>query len=275
MQRNVTLRDLALGVLSLDLDAYAKDLEDVKNGNPKPGLDLLGFGATDNEIDFIISITKAAKVFKYAIQEADKRYEEGLVESAPAALEGEMYPMIKTTKETPLGDKYKINEIWRSVAEALCDKYPELGHIDVDEIIFLDNIKGKGKSRGRLIYAQTGLVSERWQEVIYQMTGQAFSFFIEFFKENTQHLSREQMIVLLYHELRHIDEEGQLVAHHIEEWVEVLEGVGHGWSFAGKTIPDLLDVDVDWESLIGSRTRKLFGDQDVKRDFKVVGGGRD
>lgn len=165
--------------------------------------------------------------------------------------------MIKTTKQQPLGDKYKINEIWRSVAEALCDKYPELGHIDVDQIIFLDNIKSKGKSRGRRIYAQTGLVSERWQEIVYQMTGQAFSFFIEFFKENTRHLSREQMIVLLYHELRHIDEEGKIIAHHIEEWSEVLEGLGPGWAFPGKAIPDLLGDDVDWNALTGRNKRLL------------------
>lgn len=145
--------------------------------------------------------------------------------------------------------KFNINEAYRLIAQALVEKFRELRHIPVKSILFLDNTEDSGKSRDRVKNAQIGKVPEKWQELIYQMTGRAFLYFMEFFKKNTEHMSREQIVALVYHELRHIDTKGDLCHHDIEDWGEMIRGLGVNWSSTKSMIPDLLDDDVDWDNI--------------------------
>lgn len=146
--------------------------------------------------------------------------------------------------------KFVINEAYRPIAEALVKKYRELRHIAVGSILFIDNTEGTGKSRDKKKYAQTGKVPEKWHQVIAQLTGRKFEYYIEFFKRNTAEMSREQLIALVYHELRHIDHEGNLRHHEVEDWDIMLKALGENWATTHSRIPDLLAEDVNWDRIL-------------------------
>ena len=44
---------------------------------------------------------------------------------------------------------------------------------------------------------------------MYQTTGQTFEYMLEIYKINIINMSREQIVALIYHELRHIGRDGK------------------------------------------------------------------
>lgn len=154
--------------------------------------------------------------------------------------------------------KYKINEHYRPIAEALKKKFIELQYVPVKNILFIENLEDKKKKNNSIVYAQVSKVQGKWMDIIYQVTGKYFEYMIEIFKENTIEFSREQMIVLIYHEMRHIQlvktpdgSKIDIVNHEIEEWVNILEKLETNWAEAKGYIPDLLADGVDWNSIEG------------------------
>jgi hypothetical protein len=163
--------------------------------------------------------------------------------------------------------KYAINEAYRPIAEGLVKKYPELRHIAPAAIIFIDNTEGSGKSRDKYKSAQTGKLPEKWSDVIHQLTGRRFDYYIEFFKRNIEQMSREQIVALVYHELRHIGPDGEIIHHDIEDWANMHYKLGANWASTRATIPDLLADGVDWDSITGPR---LFDEPGDERKLKAV-----
>ena len=145
--------------------------------------------------------------------------------------------------------KFVINEAYRPIAKALCVKFPELKHIPVDSILFLDLTEAKGVTGNKIKNAQISKMPDKWHKIIYQLTGRRFRYYMEFFKRNTGNMSKEQIIALIYHELRHIGMDGNLVHHDIEEWANMYHRLGVDWSHTKRKLPDLLDAEVDWDSI--------------------------
>lgn len=160
--------------------------------------------------------------------------------------------------------KYVINEAYRPIAEALTNKFRELRHIPVKSILFVDNEDGSGKSMDRIKNAQIGKVPDKWQEIIYQVSGRTFQYFMEFFKKNIRNMSREQIIALVYHELRHIGFDGDIKHHDIEDWSEMIHGLGLNWSSTKTIIPDLLAEGIDWSNINEMGQQMLFKDRALK-----------
>ena len=148
-------------------------------------------------------------------------------------------------------DKFRINESYRPIAAALIKKYPELKHIAVESILFVEDTETIKKNKGQIVFAQISAIPEKWSDIVYQATGQPFEYLLEIFKINTAMMSREQIIALIYHELRHIGEDGKIIDHEINDWINMVEKLGVNWNVTKGSIPDLLDVDVDWESIEG------------------------
>jgi len=67
-------------------------------------------------------------------------------------------------------------------------------------------------------------------------------------------MSREQVYALIYHELRHIDTDGSIKGHDIEDWTNMIEKLGVDWGSTRAGIPNLLGANVDWESITGPAT---------------------
>ena len=130
----------------------------------------------------------------------------------------------------------------------MCKKFQELKHIPIGSILFIDLTEAKGVTNNKIKNAQIGKVY-KWHEIIYQLTGKRFQYYMEFFQRNISHMSSEQIILLIYHELRHIGMDGSLVHHDIEEWANMYHRLGADWSATKRKLPDLLDDKVDWDSI--------------------------
>lgn len=166
--------------------------------------------------------------------------------------------------------KYLINEYYRPIAEKLVEKFPELQYAPVKNILFVENTEDERKKSHKLVCAQISKIPGRWEEIIHQMTGKQFAYMIEIFKENVKGMSREQIVALIYHELRHIqlttDGDGpkiDLVGHDIDDFVNMIEKLGANWNYTRARIPDLLDDSItDWDSIQGPPT--LFPESNLR-----------
>ncbi len=163
---------------------------------------------------------------------------------------------IVTVKE--FSGKYKINENYRPIAEALKEKFEELKFVPVKNILFVENTEDKRKVNNSIVYAQISKISGKWQDITYQVTNRQFEYMLEIFKENTINMSRAQIVALIYHELRHIQlvqtKNGpkiDIVGHEVEDWINMVEKLGLNWGSAKGDIPNLLDKEVDWETIEG------------------------
>jgi len=148
--------------------------------------------------------------------------------------------------------KFLINEAYRPIAQALCLKFSNL-YAMPENIVFIDDTQSSGLSQGRRIFAKTGKVPPLWSEAIEQMTSKNFTHFIIFYKNNTDMMSREQIVALVYHELRHIDSDGAIAPHDIEDWANMIDKLGPMWAITKANIPNLLDESIiNWDSIKAS-----------------------
>ena len=157
----------------------------------------------------------------------------------------------------PWGGKFRLNEAYRPIAEALVKKYPEINHVPINNMIFIENAVTAPKRKGLCVLAQIGTVPGKWSEIIEQLTGARVWYFMEIFKKHVKDLSQEQIVALVYHELRHISPLGGTVGHDIEDWANMVHALGPQWNCSGVSIPDLLGDDVNWDTITGMR-RSLF-----------------
>ena len=166
--------------------------------------------------------------------------------------------------------KYLINEYYRPLAEKLVDKFTELKYVLVNNILFVENTGDKKKIGHKVVFAQISKISGKWQEIVHQLTGKHFSYMIEIFRENTYGMSREQIVAVIYHELRHIQlvTDGDspkidLVGHDIDDFANMIEKLGANWPTTRARIPYLLDDDItDWDSIQGPAT--LFPESNLR-----------
>ena len=59
-------------------------------------------------------------------------------------------------------ESFLINNAYRPIAEALVDKYPELSHIAVDSILFIEDLESTKKNKGHQVFAQISTLQEKW-----------------------------------------------------------------------------------------------------------------
>jgi len=157
--------------------------------------------------------------------------------------------------------KFKINDFYRPIAAALQEKFKkELQWVPVKNILFIENQEDEKKKNNKIVCAQISKVPEKWADIVYQITGKHYEYMMEIFRENIGHMNREQIVALIYHELRHIQlipgdaPKIGLVGHDVEDWQEMIEKLGAGWNATLTEIPDLLDKDVTWENIEGPPT---------------------
>ncbi|GHV51689.1 hypothetical protein FACS1894216_06330 [Synergistales bacterium] len=138
----------------------------------------------------------------------------------------------------------------RPIADELIKKYLELRHLEVDKILFIVNNKSGG-SKKNVTLARTGRVPEKWRDILYQLGACSYFYVVEFYAKTTACLDENQMIALVYRELRRIGPEGQIIAPDVHDWWQVLIGLGRHWFYPDASCPNLLDDGVDWKKLMG------------------------
>lgn len=146
------------------------------------------------------------------------------------------------------GDRHWIKNLYyRPIAEKLVEKFEELKHVPVKKILFIedmewekpDSLKPKKHWMARIKKATKELNAMTGYEYILETR----NYFIE-------QMSREQVVALIYHELRHIDHWGDLVPHNIEDWSNMVATLGTDWATTKAPIKDILDDDfIAWREL--------------------------
>ena len=91
----------------------------------------------------------------------------------------------------------------------------------------------------------------KWREVLYQLGAVEYDFLMEFYEKTTAVLDENQMIALVYRELRRIGRNGDVAPPDVNEWYNVLMGLGRRWFYPDATCPNLLSDDIDWRRLMG------------------------
>ena len=62
-------------------------------------------------------------------------------------------------------------------------------------------------------------------------------------------MSREQLILLIYHELRHIGhDEGKIIHHDVEDWSNIVATFGTAWSTTKEEIINIIDDEFESEN---------------------------
>ncbi|HEY3315202.1 MAG TPA: putative metallopeptidase [Bacillota bacterium] len=154
---------------------------------------------------------------------------------------------------------YQPAELYEDIARALYERMPELRHAPVGSIAFVENTAKKSVSTRRVSLAK--LLSRPKKKVTKYATTRKLSpliqwmtnksYVIEIFQDAVESFSREQRILLVYHQLKHIASDGSLAKHDVEEWGQVAAAIGADWATTQRVLPDLLSPDFDWSRARG------------------------
>lgn len=137
----------------------------------------------------------------------------------------------------------EISPAYEELAEKVIDAVSELHFIRELEIKvgYVLSYERKIK-KGHLIYADCRKV-----DVVYQCYI-PYDFLITVYEPNIQDFTREQLQVLMWHELKHIGINErtlqltyQLMPHEVEDFHSILDRMGTRWSEPGANIEDILE----------------------------------
>ena len=132
------------------------------------------------------------------------------------------------------------NRQMRTLADKIIKRFPELHFIN-DYQIKIGYVMSEEKKKGdKIVYGDCRKVPEVYKAYI------PFDFVITFYERNIGLLNENQKKVLMYHELRHIgmgEKRLKIETHDIEDFSNILEGLGIHWSRPGEEIPDILGGD--------------------------------
>ena len=128
---------------------------------------------------------------------------------------------------------------YQEIAEKLIDKYVvAFSHIVLDEVLFLKEEEKSPKGK----YADTRIVRAPYTYF------SDYKFIITFYENNMLSMTEAQKVLLVYHELLHIDPSfSKLVSHDIQDFRILISKWGSCWDI-DPNLPNILeeeDKDMD------------------------------
>lgn len=135
-------------------------------------------------------------------------------------------------------------------SEELVDKFEELESVRVEEILFIEDMEWEP---GGAKYDWKAKIKKANKDLTEFL---GYKYIIETRNYYTRDMDIEQLILLLYHELLHIDvSDDSIRKHNIEDWVNIVATFGKEWADTKAELRNILDDDFEkWESLL--RTEK-------------------
>lgn len=143
-----------------------------------------------------------------------------------------------------------MNEWYAPIGRRIMEKFEKLEWLKQYKILYLEDKEWEPTTAVWNWKARIKKTNAQFYE------GTGYDFIIETRKYYTEQMTREQLVLLIYHELRHIGEDGKLKHHNIEEWNEIVATVGNDWSKKGQEVIDILSEDFgeeDWMAVLPTR----------------------
>lgn len=136
----------------------------------------------------------------------------------------------------PIDDNYSMDGKMKHLARMVLRYRPELADVRVQAgINNIGFVRAYNKPAGKKAkFADCRKVTGPMRAFI------PFKFIITFYDYNVSLLTENQKKVLMYHELRHIDTDGSLIPHDIEDFSDILKKYGLQWAKPGQEVPDIL-----------------------------------
>ena len=145
------------------------------------------------------------------------------------------------------GLKHNIaNWKYSLVAEQVAEKFQEIRHVKPRSILFLELVDWKPPASGA---GRTWVARVQKANKYLENTWQ-YKYIMEIKEYYSSQMSKEQIVALLYHEMRHIAPNGKIQIHDVEDWGNMVATLGANWVAMGAEIVDLLDRDFPgWDHL--------------------------
>lgn len=141
-------------------------------------------------------------------------------------------------------DHWIKNLIYRPICEKLCKKFEILKHIKPSRILFLEDTYWTGSEKKISWPARVKETNKQFQAI----TG--YYYVVETREFYTENMSREQIVALMYEQLKHIGTDGKIVDYDVRGWEDMIATLGADWSSTKANIQNILDEDFDeWEEL--------------------------
>lgn len=157
---------------------------------------------------------------------------------------GKLYH-IRELDNGKFGEKHWIkNSVYRPIANKLIAKFEELQHIIPSNILFIEDMEWKDPKNGKRPWmARISKANKQFSAISgYEYILETRNYFIE-------RIQREQIIALIYHELRHIDTFGDIQLHDIEDWNDMVATLGTDWATTRAKIKNLIEDEILWREL--------------------------
>ena len=152
---------------------------------------------------------------------------------------------IRNLDNAKFGDKHWIkNFAYKTLAWKLREKFDELKYINPNRILFIEDMEWKKPDNDKPQWiARISLANKQFAYMTnYDYILETRNYFIE-------RMSREQIIALIYHELRHIGPDGDIIKHDVEDWNNMIATLGTDWATTQSRIKNLIEDEIIWREL--------------------------
>ncbi|MCT4507923.1 MAG: putative metallopeptidase [Tepidibacter sp.] len=152
---------------------------------------------------------------------------------------------IRKLDNAKYGQRHWIkNYLYKTIAEKLVERFPEIRHIHPRTILFIEDMEWKPTAAKQPWIARIKKANNELESMLgYEYVLETRNYYIE-------RMSNNQVIALIYHELRHIDEDGSLKKHDIEDWSNMVATLGKDWATTPEAIENILGDDFEgWDDL--------------------------
>ncbi|NRT34017.1 putative metallopeptidase [Clostridium beijerinckii] len=165
------------------------------------------------------------------------------------------------------GEKCWIkNYVYAPIARRLVSKFEELEGVIVEEILFIEDMEWEP---GGAKYNWKARIKRANKDLTEYL---GYKYIIETRNYYTSHMDIERLILLIYHELLHIDiSDDSIRKHNIEDWSNIVATFGREWSDTKSTLKNILDDDFEeWEKLLRTEKQISLFDNLGVIDFKSI-----
>lgn len=142
----------------------------------------------------------------------------------------------------------RVGTEYQEIAEKLVAKYPvAFGHVEMDKVMFLSETEKSPKK-----YADCRKVTAPYDFMIN------YKYILTFYESKIVPMNEAQKVMLVFHEMLHIDSDfAKIRKHNIEDFRELVTKYGVNWDI-DPNLPNILEDDEDDVPMIATEDEEAM-----------------